>query len=266
MSHGRGRNRWWVLLATAVVLAGCAQQGSNVAVEDGYMPVASGTVSAGHTVRQGDTLFSIARNYHIPVQRLVELNRLSQPYVIRVGQRLRLSSEPVRVGVMKPVRSQGGSARGRNDDRDLPVIGVDGPEQRALARVQGGVGGGSAAGWMWPSSGDVVSAISPSAGEKRGIDIIGKAGTPVYAAKAGTVVYAGNGLVGYGNLIIVKHDDKFLSAYAHSSRIDVREGQQVKVGQKIAEIGSSGTDRAKLHFQIRRDGQPVDPLQYLPRR
>tara|TARA_B100001059_G_scaffold207531_1_gene219083 strand:+ start:239 stop:547 length:309 start_codon:yes stop_codon:yes gene_type:complete len=99
----------------------------------------------------------------------------------------------------------------------------------------------------------------------KGIDIAGQLGEPVKAAADGAVVYAGRGLIGYGDMIIIKHDETFLSAYAHNSRLLVKEGDQVKVGQVIAEMGSSGTDRVKLHFEIRRKGQPVDPLTYLPR-
>src|SRR5690606_34083696 len=98
------------------------------------------------------------------------------------------------------------------------------------------------------------------------IDIGGKLGQPVVAASAGKVVYAGTGLRGYGNLVIIKHSETFLSAYAHNHQLMVKEGQAVKAGQQIAELGSSGTDREKLHFEIRRDGKPVNPLQYLPTR
>jgi lipoprotein NlpD len=100
----------------------------------------------------------------------------------------------------------------------------------------------------------------------KGVDIAGELGQPVLAASDGSVVYAGSGLRGYGELVIIKHSDTYVSAYGHNRRLLVREGQQVKAGQKIAEMGSTGTDRVKLHFEIRRQGKPVDPLQYLPRR
>ncbi len=261
MSRSCYKYIWIALAGSLALLGGCAQQGSKVAVEDDFTPVASGTINAApYVVKAGDTLYGVAASHNLSVARIAELNQLKKPYKLYVGQRLRVSAEPIRVGVMRPSRKQATAIQQADQSTESAEA------QRTLARVKGGGAGGSIAGWMWPTTGDVVSAVSPSAGEKRGIDIIGKNGEPVYAAKGGTVVYAGNGLVGYGNLIIVKHDDKFLSAYAHSSRIDVREGQQVKAGQKIAEIGSTGTDRSKLHFQIRRDGQPVDPLQYLPRR
>jgi lipoprotein NlpD len=123
----------------------------------------------------------------------------------------------------------------------------------------------SAAGWSWPARGQLLARFQSNGSLNKGIDIAGQLGEPVRAASDGAVVYAGRGLIGYGDMIIIKHDETYLSAYAHNSRLLVKEGDQVKVGQVIAEMGSSGTDRVKLHFEIRRKGQPVDPLAYLPR-
>ena len=117
--------------------------------------------------------------------------------------------------------------------------------------------------WIWPATGKIVSGFSETANLK-GIDIAGKSGQPVVASAAGKVVYAGTGLRGYGKLIIVKHNSTFLSAYAHNKEIDVKEGQQVAKGQKIAEMGDTDADQVKLHFEIRRLGKPVDPTRYLP--
>lgn len=119
--------------------------------------------------------------------------------------------------------------------------------------------------WRWPASGQIAGRFQANAAIP-GIDIAGKAGDPVVAAADGTVVYSGNGLVGYGELIIIKHNDSFLSAYGHNRKRLVTEGQQVKAGQQIAEMGSSGSSRDELQFQIRKDGNPVDPLDYLPSR
>ena len=116
--------------------------------------------------------------------------------------------------------------------------------------------------WSWPSSGKVVAPFSESS--NKGLDIGGKIGDPVYASASGRVVYSGTGLRGYGKLIIIKHNQTYLSAYAHNSNLLVKEGQNVKKGQKIAEVGSTDSDRAKLHFEIRRLGKPVDPLKFLP--
>jgi lipoprotein NlpD len=134
----------------------------------------------------------------------------------------------------------------------------------ARARAKTTAGGVRTAGWSWPAAGEVLNRYSES--ESKGLDIAGPRGGPVLAAAAGRVVYQGSGLRGYGQLIIIKHSDEFLSAYAHNDRIHVKEGDAVTRGQKIADMGSTGTDRIKLHFEIRRQGVPVDPMKYLPKR
>ena len=120
--------------------------------------------------------------------------------------------------------------------------------------------------WRWPASGRIIQGFSSTDGGNKGIDIGGSRGQAVNAAAAGTVVYAGNALRGYGNLIIIKHNDDYLSAYAHNESILVKEQQQVKSGQQIAKMGSSGTNGVKLHFEIRYKGKSVDPIRYLPKR
>jgi lipoprotein NlpD len=118
--------------------------------------------------------------------------------------------------------------------------------------------------WIWPANGKVIATFSESG--SKGIDIAGKAGEPVIAVDGGMVVYNGAGLRGYGKLVILKHDAACLSVYAHNQNILVKEGQSVTQGQRIAEMGNTDADRVKLHFEVRRQGKPVDPLQYLPRR
>ncbi|MGY8868558.1 MAG: peptidoglycan DD-metalloendopeptidase family protein, partial [Methylophagaceae bacterium] len=120
--------------------------------------------------------------------------------------------------------------------------------------------------WRWPMQGKVISTYSKSATGRKGIDIAGKSGQKVGAAATGKVVYSGNGLPRYGNLIIIKHNDSYLSAYAHNKNLLVKEGQHVKAGQKIALLGRTGTQRDQLHFEIRRNGKPVDPMRFLPKR
>lgn len=119
--------------------------------------------------------------------------------------------------------------------------------------------------WSWPTEGTIIGHFS-TGGSNKGIDIAGVPGQPIHAAAAGEVVYEGSGLRGYGQLIIVKHNAEYLSAYAHCAATYVREGSVIKAGQKIAEMGSTGTDRTKLHFEIRRRGIPVDPLEFLPKK
>jgi lipoprotein NlpD len=119
-------------------------------------------------------------------------------------------------------------------------------------------------GWLWPVSGQIVRQFSPQNELSKGIDIAARIGTSIKSSRSGSVVYAGNGLKGYGNLIIVRHDDVYLSAYAHNRKILVKEGHLVKQGQRIAELGSSGTQSPKLHFEIRKHGKPINPLTLLP--
>lgn len=137
------------------------------------------------------------------------------------------------------------------------------PEVKAAPAAEASAGADDVA-WIWPSSGKLVGQFSESG--SKGVDIGGKAGDPVIAAGDGKVVYAGTGLRGYGKLIIVKHNATFLSAYAHNQMLLVKEGQNVSKGQKIAEMGNSDADQVKLHFEVRRQGKPVDPLKYLPQR
>jgi lipoprotein NlpD len=118
--------------------------------------------------------------------------------------------------------------------------------------------------WQWPTQGKLRNGYNPAKG-KKGLDIEGKEGQPILAAAQGKVVYSGDGLIGYGNLVIIKHNDAYLSAYGHNRRLLVKEGNTVKTGQKIAEMGDSGKQGVILHFEIRRDGKPVDPLRYLPK-
>ena len=118
--------------------------------------------------------------------------------------------------------------------------------------------------WFWPAEGNIISKFSVFNNKNKGIDIAGNNGDSVFAAESGEVVYAGNGLLRYGELVIVKHNDQFLSAYAHNDSLDVSEGDIVRRGQKIADLGSTGIDRNMLHFEIRLAGQPVDPEKYLP--
>ncbi|WP_054342964.1 peptidoglycan DD-metalloendopeptidase family protein [Neptunomonas antarctica] len=120
--------------------------------------------------------------------------------------------------------------------------------------------------WQWPAHGNIIGKYSSASNINKGINLEGKRGDPVYAAATGKVVYAGNGLLGYGNLIIINHNQEYLSAYAHNSRILVKENDSVNVGAQVAEIGNSGATRIMLHFEIRKDGKPVNPLQYLPKR
>ncbi|GGO84585.1 lipoprotein NlpD/LppB [Marinobacterium nitratireducens] len=245
-----------------------------VACSGGYAPVSERSInsqplpaSGYYSVRSGDTLYSIAWRYNLDYRELARLNGIDSRYLIYPGQRLRLQSASA--AVTKPSSTSATVAKKAPAAQPVKVTKPEPPRPR-LADSAGTRGGDTssktvtkpvALEWRWPSSGTVLTRFSG-----KGIDIAGKAGDPVLAAGPGRVVYAGDGLRGYGNLVIINHNQEFLSAYAHNSRVFVKENDMVKSGEKIAEIGSSGAAREMLHFEIRRDGQPVDPLQYLPKR
>lgn len=208
----------------------------------------SGTM---HTVARGETLYRIARRHGLSVRDLAAWNGLSPPYTIRPGQRLRLSPPSDRQAGPSDADNKTASARATEPK---PVPAREAPQRSTLS-----------GGWIWPAEGKLLARFDPKNGNK-GIDIGGQIGQAVLAAASGTVVYQGSGLRGYGQLIIIKHNSDFLSAYAHNDEIYVKEGDVVKQGQKIAAMGNTGTDRVKLHFEIRSRGVPVDPLDYLPKR
>ncbi len=233
-------------------------------------------VRSGHyVVQRGDTLYSIAFRFGWDWKALAAHNGLRDPYVIRVGQTIRFDNRPV--GSSQPVASAPSTSTSPVASQPVsrPPVAVTAPPATQPTRPPVANTPAttpvtpvsrSASGWSWPSQGAVISRFSSNGSLNKGIDIAGELGQPVLAASDGSVVYAGSGLRGYGELIIIKHSDTYVSAYGHNRRLLVREGQQVKAGQSIAEMGSTGADRVKLHFEIRRQGKPVDPLQYLPRR
>ncbi len=208
---------------------------------------------ATYTVARGETLYSIARQHGLFVRDLAAWNGLSPPYTIRPGQRLRLGPPPDGHANPDDANDRAASRHGAKPARSASA--GAGPQQRSTLSIR----------WIWPTEGKLLSRFDPGNGNK-GIDIGGRRGQAIFAAAPGTVVYQGSGLRGYGQLIIIKHSADFLSAYAHNDKIYVKEGDVIKRGQKIAEMGSTGTDRVKLHFEIRDRGVPVDPLDYLPKR
>lgn len=216
-----------------------------------------------YTVVRGDTLFSIAWRYGLDFRSVARANRVSSPYTIFPGQVLQLKEAPVVVNT--PSRqstsssaSSGTSSRPVSKAATVPAATAAPPKVSAKPAVA------TAIQWRWPTSGKVVRGFSGTV--HKGIDIDGKAGDTVKAVAAGKVVYAGSGIVGYGKLLIVKHNEIYLSAYGHNRKLLVREGQQIAAGQRIAEKGSSATNSVKLHFEIRREGKPVDPVKLLPGR
>jgi len=220
-----------------------------------------------HRVVKGETLFSIAWNYGVDMKKLAEFNGIKPPYTIYPGQQIRLDIR----ATGKVVSSESFSTKAKNGRTGEAI---DKPQAVIRSKKRSGAEGLSynndnfqgSPKWQWPSSGRLIAPFQGDSGLNKGIDLSGKLGEPVLAAASGRVVYAGSGLSGYGKLLIIKHNETFLSAYAHNDEISVKEGDLVKAGQRIADMGSSGTDRVKLHFEIRSEGSPVDPLKYLPKR
>lgn len=208
-----------------------------------------------HRVNEGESLYAIAWMYDLDYNALARANNISEPYVIFPGQELSLE-------ISNNTSSNTGNSSTRENQAPIIVSGGQGSN----TQTRSSPATNNLLRWVWPAQGNIISTFSRSDVENKGIDIAGLNGDPVLAAESGEVVYAGNGLLRYGELVIVKHNDQFLSAYAHNDSIAVKEGDSVNRGQRIADLGSTGIDRNMLHFEIRLSGQPVDPERYLPPR
>ena len=221
--------------------------------------------SGSYTVEPSDTLYGVASRHGLDFRQVAAWNGIRPPYLIYPGQRLRLTAQ------------DGGNPSGQGAGGTAPSIAVATPPDPAADRQpalvphprkgqkrpqSGPTGSDQTLAWSWPARGRVVRRFAE--GGSKGLDIRGSPEAPVRAAAAGRVVYSGSGLVGYGKLIIVRHNNTYLSAYGHNERVLVKEGDPVARGQRIAYMGRSGADGVKLHFEIRRNGKPVDPLVYLP--
>lgn len=209
------------------------------------------------TVQRGETVYRIATNNGISPLDLAMWNNIAPPYTIYPGQRLKLypggASSQAATRPATPASTAGRTPQTRKPATAVAPAPVATPAPSPFA-------------FRWPADGPVLGGYVSGDPTKQGVDIAGKAGQPVRAAADGVVVYSGSGLVGYGELIIVKHNDEWLTAYGHNRARLVNEGQLVKAGQQIAEMGRSGAARDMLHFEIRYNGKPVDPLAYLPKR
>ncbi len=250
------------------------------------MPGAENAGKPGYyTVRPGDTLMRVGLETGQNWRDIQRWNGLENVNVLEVGQVLRVVPPGVdptvaaaRAVVPPKVESRPLDARGPAPVIDAaasapaaapglggtPPMVATPPAETAAAASAGAAAEGDEIHWMWPASGTVATGFDE--GRSKGLVILGKAGDPVFAAADGRVVYAGSGLRGYGNLVIVKHNQTYLTAYAHNQALLVKEDQPVKRGQKIAEMGSSDAERVQLHFEIRRLGKPIDPARLLPPR
>lgn len=222
------------------------------------IPVYYKYVQDDHKVLKGETLYSIAYQHGLDYRELAAWNRIAKPYTIYPGQRLRLKGPKVTLGTRTTAAA---SPKKRTNAKPPPPA----TRKKTVAAKPPKASRPAKHTWIWPIRGKVIQKYSSKGRGNKGIDIAGKVGQPVLAASSGKVVYSGNGLPGYGNLIIVKHSDQYLSAYAHNRKLLVQEGRSVTRGQKIAELGSTGARSPRLHFEIRRHGKPVNPLRYLPK-
>ena len=310
------------LLAVILVLGGCATQRSAPVVDGtrtGANDIAKSSVSiaklrggrsATHTVRKGDTLYSIALEYGLDYRDLVSWNALPDNSLIHVGQVLKLTppqpensavqatstestvqtiplkieplpqaqaaSSAVLITQPKAVKlpysnaalaqlEQTGAAQPAPSATPSAAPGMAAEATVVQPKTTPGANASNDSGidWIWPTQGRVIAGFDEAKNSK-GLDIAGKAGQAIFAAASGKVVYSGEGLRGYGKLVIIKHNPIYLSAYAHNQLVLVKEGQTVASGQKIAEMGDSDADQVELHFEIRKMGKPVDPMTYLP--
>jgi len=223
-----------------------------------------------YSVKQGDTLIRIGLESGQSHRDIARWNNLDNPNKIEIGQVLRVIPPGVAedVVVTKPVlanklNTTPLASAAPAKAASAPTAGAPAPTAVASAPASAGATIDEEMVFLWPSKGEVVAAFD-EAKNRKGLDIAGAAGEPVLAAADGKVVYAGSGLRGYGNLVILKHNGTYLTAYAHNQALLVKEEQSVKQGQKIAEMGNTDSDRVKLHFEVRKMGKPVDPAKYLP--
>ena len=281
MIVSRGLAVWGSVALASLVLVGCGTRLNKAPVENrgtsASQTVQSGVVTgvdakllpgaenAGkpgyYTVKPGDTLIRIGLESGQSWKDVARWNNLENANLIEVGQVLR---------VVPPVASVAVSDSGGIVVRPVavapvaPAVPAASTSTTPKPATPAASAGEDDVAFIWPSSGALLAGFDEA--RNKGYDISGKAGDPVVAAADGRVVYAGAGLRGYGNLIILKHNNTFLTAYAHNQALLVKEDQAVRKGQKIAEMGSTDADRVKLHFEIRRQGKPVDPVRYLPSR
>ena len=299
--QGFGNRSWCagVTLAVVLVIAGCAAPRGPAPVEDrGTMTRAPNAAPGGplittdasgkplpgienygkpgyYAVRPGDTIRRIGNETGQSWQNIVRWNNLENPDLIEVGQVLRVVPPvgPSTAVAAAPASSSSSSEGVVTKPVTPPSVvvpaapasaAVGKPPVTASPSAPAANSGDEDLGWIWPAHGTLLAGFDDA--KNKGFDIGGKAGDAVLAAADGRVVYAGAGLRGYGNLIILKHNNTYLTAYAHNQTLLVKEDQSVQKGQKIAEMGNSDADRVKLHFEIRRQGKPVDPARYLPSR
>jgi lipoprotein NlpD len=258
----RGRRRVWAAVAalwlSLPLFSACTSTTSLPAVSRREAR------AAVHVVQRGETLYKIAWQHRVDMQDLATWNGIADPDMLRVGQRLRLVP-PRGYAAAAPAPRPPDAARQTTARAPGPQrrAAASPPPQAAASRPARAPAPAAAPRWSWPTDGRVETAFGAAGGISSGIGIGGREGQPVRAAAGGRVVYAGGGLIGYGQLVIIKHDETFLSAYGHNSELLVTQGQEVARGATIALMGQGPGRRPRLHFEIRRNGVPVDPLLFV---
>lgn len=259
------------ILAITSLLSACLSSSTQAPVSSRTPPPS--TKLSTHVVAPGETLYSIAWRYGLDYRRLAAANRIGEDFEIFPGQIINL-----REGMVPETTANnrsfaqartGSQAASRDPYRAGKNRSRPSASNQSNTKFRPFYDTNQKIHWRWPAKGRVITEFSTKQDLKKGIDIAGEKGDAVFAAASGQVVYAGNGLRGYGKLVIIKHSKAYLSAYAHNHRLRVSEGDAVKAGQRIADIGATGTGangKPKLHFQIRRNGKPVNPVSLLPRR
>lgn len=281
-------------------LGACSSAGGRAPVSDITLAKGSGSNAAyntkarakkipgnqkTYTVKKGDTLYAISWKTSVNVDSLVQRNKLKKPYIIKKGQVLQLTADK---GSYAEKQNGKGDLASQNVNKNsqsactaqncqkkqskkvapekTKAYSADKVDKKTTEVKSKSTNNKKINDWSWPVKGKLTKRFSASQSGMQGIRIVNKRGTSIHATASGKVVYAGSGLRGYGNLIIIKHNDDYLSAYAHNEKLFVRENEQIKMGQKISAMGDSGSEHVYLHFEIRYKGKSVDPLRYLPKK
>lgn len=250
MRQVTGKLRWIMVMMAVIFLAGCAGSGIFAPVSN----ISDLGVGGTYRVQPGDTLSSISRETGVSVDRLASLNNITNPSLIRVGQRLRLNTDAPTPSAVAESSTMAGSSMAAARQGDVtPAPRAPAPTTRATDATKLDL--------IWPAKGKIIQTFTV---QTKGIDIAGNIGEPVIAAASGKVAYAGNGARGFGNLVILDHGNGFITAYAHNEKLLVKSGDTAKKGGQIATLGESDASSPRLHFEVRRNGTPVDPMRYLP--
>jgi lipoprotein NlpD len=294
--------RFFLLFLCVLSLFACSSSGSRAPVSDITLINANHSrsdlgnnaktrakknrvIKKNYTVQEGDTLYAISWKMGVDVNSLIQHNQIPKPYIIKKGQVLQLIADShshtekiISNGDLSSQnvnKNSNSACTAQNCQKNQPekvaqektkAYSANKIDQKIIVKKNKSIESIKVSDWFWPVKGKLSKKFSASQSGMQGISIVNKRGSSIYAAAPGKVVYAGSGLRGYGNLIIIKHNNDYLSAYAHNETLLVRENESIKRGQKIAVMGDSGSDHVHLHFEIRYQGKSVDPLRYLPKK